>query len=99
LPWALRDIWASLANYFGEQLHHCADAAGNRVRDSRFPPRTLVGVLLIVLLTFMNTRGLQLGKLIQNIFYDRPRRAHWPQLIILGFHHRLAADRGQRELL
>src|SRR5438270_8103549 len=28
----------------------------------------LVGVLLIVLLTFMNTRGLKLGKLIQNVF-------------------------------
>ena len=28
----------------------------------------LVGVLLIVLLTFMNTRGLKLGKLVQNIF-------------------------------
>src|SRR5213079_3729363 len=28
----------------------------------------LVGVLLIVLLTFMNTRGLRLGKLVQNVF-------------------------------
>ncbi|MGH9943401.1 MAG: APC family permease [Pyrinomonadaceae bacterium] len=28
----------------------------------------LVGVLMIVLLTFMNTRGLKLGKLIQNVF-------------------------------
>jgi len=28
----------------------------------------LVGVLLIVLLTFMNTRGLKLGKLVQNVF-------------------------------
>src|SRR5213594_3849917 len=28
----------------------------------------LVGVLLIVLLTFMNTRGLKLGKLVQNSF-------------------------------
>ncbi len=28
----------------------------------------LVGVLMIVLLTFLNTRGVQLGKLIQNIF-------------------------------
>jgi APA family basic amino acid/polyamine antiporter len=28
----------------------------------------LVGVLLIVLLTFMNTRGLKLGKLVQNTF-------------------------------
>ena len=28
----------------------------------------LVGILLIVLLTFINTRGLKLGKLIQNIF-------------------------------
>src|SRR5205814_5065724 len=28
----------------------------------------LVGVLLILLLTFMNTRGLKLGKLVQNVF-------------------------------
>ena len=28
----------------------------------------LVGILLIVLLTFMNTRGLRLGKLVQNVF-------------------------------
>src|SRR5256712_13800677 len=28
----------------------------------------LVGVLLIVLLTFMNTRGLMLGKIVQNVF-------------------------------
>ena len=28
----------------------------------------LVGVLMIVLLTFMNTRGLKLGKLVQNVF-------------------------------
>src|SRR5437660_694957 len=28
----------------------------------------LVGVLLIVLLTFMNTRGLKLGKMVQNVF-------------------------------
>src|ERR1700687_5259692 len=31
-------------------------------------PASLVGVLLIVLLTFMNTRGLNLGKLVQNTF-------------------------------
>ncbi|HEU4391911.1 MAG TPA: amino acid permease, partial [Blastocatellia bacterium] len=28
----------------------------------------LIGILLIVLLTFMNTQGLQLGKIVQNIF-------------------------------
>ncbi len=28
----------------------------------------LVGVLMIILLTFMNTRGLKLGKLVQNVF-------------------------------
>src|SRR3989442_14863440 len=28
----------------------------------------LVGILLIILLTFINTRGLKIGKLIQNIF-------------------------------
>src|SRR5437773_1603295 len=28
----------------------------------------LIGVLMIVLLTFMNTRGLRLGKLVQNVF-------------------------------
>jgi len=28
----------------------------------------LVGILMIVLLTFMNTRGLKLGKLVQNVF-------------------------------
>src|ERR1700674_1003445 len=31
-------------------------------------PQQLVGVLMIMLLTFLNTRGVRLGKLIQNIF-------------------------------
>jgi APA family basic amino acid/polyamine antiporter len=33
-----------------------------------FSTAQLVGILLIILLTFMNTRGLKLGKLIQNTF-------------------------------
>ncbi|MEP7273264.1 MAG: amino acid permease [Acidobacteriota bacterium] len=44
----------------------------------------LVGVLLIVLLTFMNTRGLQLGKLVQNVFTTAKTGAVIA-LIVLGF--------------
>lgn len=43
----------------------------------------LVGVLLIVLLTFMNTRGLKLGKLIQNTFTTTKLAALFG-LIVLG---------------
>src|SRR5581483_3084545 len=43
----------------------------------------LVGVLLIVLLTFMNTRGLKLGKLVQNTFTTAKLAAHFG-LIVLG---------------
>jgi APA family basic amino acid/polyamine antiporter len=41
-------------------------------------------VLLIALLTFMNTRGLKLGKLIQNVFTSA-KTAALAALIILGF--------------
>jgi APA family basic amino acid/polyamine antiporter len=43
----------------------------------------LVGVLLIVLLTFMNTRGLKLGKLVQNTF-TTAKIAALLGLIVLG---------------
>src|SRR5438552_2671533 len=43
----------------------------------------LVGVLLIVLLTFMNTRGLKLGKLVQNTFTTAKLAALFG-LILLG---------------
>src|SRR5438270_5899134 len=43
----------------------------------------LVGVLLIVLLTFMNTRGLRLGKLVQNSFTTAKLAALFG-LILLG---------------
>src|SRR5712671_1960700 len=43
----------------------------------------LVGVLLIVLLTFMNTRGLRLGKLVQNTFTTAKLAALFG-LILLG---------------
>src|SRR6185503_9883921 len=43
----------------------------------------LVGVLLIVLLTFMNTRGLKLGKLVQNTFTTTKLAALFG-LIVLG---------------
>ncbi|MFN2597897.1 MAG: APC family permease [Pyrinomonadaceae bacterium] len=43
----------------------------------------LVGVLLIVLLTWMNTRGLRLGKLVQNIFTSAKTGA-LVALIVLG---------------
>src|SRR5215831_13973422 len=43
----------------------------------------LVGVLLIVLLTFMNTRGLRLGKLVQNTF-TTAKLAALLGLIVLG---------------
>jgi len=43
----------------------------------------LVGVLLIVLLTFMNTRGLKLGKLVQNSFTTAKLAALFG-LIVLG---------------
>ena len=43
----------------------------------------LVAILLIVLLTFVNTRGLQLGKLIQNIFTSA-KTLSLLALIVLG---------------
>lgn len=43
----------------------------------------LVGILLIVLLTFMNTRGLKLGKLVQNVFTTAKLGALFG-LILLG---------------
>jgi len=48
-----------------------------------FSTAQLVGVLLIVLLTWMNTRGLKLGKLVQNVFTTAKTGALLA-LIILG---------------
>jgi APA family basic amino acid/polyamine antiporter len=48
-----------------------------------FSTQQLVGVLLIVLLTFLNTRGLKLGKLIQNIFTSA-KTLSLLALIVLG---------------
>lgn len=48
-----------------------------------FSTAQLVGVLLIVLLTFMNTRGLKLGKLVQNTFTTAKLAALFG-LILLG---------------
>ncbi|MGA9996250.1 MAG: amino acid permease [Pyrinomonadaceae bacterium] len=48
-----------------------------------FSTAQLVGVLMIALLTFMNTRGLKLGKLVQNVFTTAKTGALLA-LIILG---------------
>ena len=52
----------------------------------------LVAILLIVLLTFINTRGLQLGKLIQNIFTSA-KTLSLVALILIGLllHHNAEA--------
>jgi basic amino acid/polyamine antiporter, APA family len=52
----------------------------------------LVAILLIVLLTFINTRGLQLGKIIQNIFTSA-KTASLVALILIGvlLYHNAAA--------
>ena len=39
-----------------------------RIRVVSFRPQQLVGLALIGFLTFTNTRGLEIGKLIQNVF-------------------------------
>ncbi len=48
-----------------------------------FSTQQLVGVLMIILLTFINTRGLRLGKIIQNVFTSA-KTLSLIALIILG---------------
>ena len=57
----------------------------------------LVGLLLIALLTFMNTRGLKLGKLVQNVFTTAKTGA-LIALILLGIIVGLKSGRGRGEL-
>src|SRR5258708_1802147 len=52
-----------------------------------------VGVLMILLLTFLNTRGVRLGKLIQNIFTRRNTLALPGLLLFCGFAGVWHADR------
>ncbi|HEV7516551.1 MAG TPA: amino acid permease [Thermoanaerobaculia bacterium] len=49
-----------------------------------FSTQQLVGILLIVFLTFLNTRGVRLGKLIQNTFTSA-KTLSLVALILLGF--------------
>ena len=44
----------------------------------------LVGILLIALLTWTNTRGLEYGQIIQNVFTDREDRRAASALIVVG---------------
>src|ERR1044071_5796413 len=53
--------WVSESNYIIEPVRLGSYALSLSTAQ-------LVGLLLIVLLTFMNTRGLKLGKLVQNVF-------------------------------
>jgi basic amino acid/polyamine antiporter, APA family len=54
--------WVSESHYLLNPIH-----IGSKYALS-LSTAQLVGVLLIVLLTWMNTRGLKLGKLVQNVF-------------------------------
>ncbi|HEX5733879.1 MAG TPA: amino acid permease [Blastocatellia bacterium] len=54
--------WVDESNYLIKPIH-----IGSSYAIS-LSTAQLVGVLLIVLLTWMNTRGLKLGKLVQNVF-------------------------------
>jgi APA family basic amino acid/polyamine antiporter len=54
--------WSSESNYIIKPIH-----IGSHYAVS-LSTAQVVGVLLIVLLTWMNTRGLRLGKLVQNVF-------------------------------
>ncbi|HEV2802303.1 MAG TPA: amino acid permease [Pyrinomonadaceae bacterium] len=53
--------WVSETNYIIEPIRLGSYALS-------FSTAQLVGLLMIALLTFMNTRGLKLGKLVQNVF-------------------------------
>jgi APA family basic amino acid/polyamine antiporter len=61
-------LWPTISenNFIVEPIHF-ADFGGRGYALS-LSTAQLVGVLLIVLLTWMNTRGLRLGKLVQNTF-------------------------------
>lgn len=55
----------------------------------------LVGVLMIVLLTWMNTRGLKLGKLVQNIFTIAKTGALLALIVLgllVGWNHTAVSD-------
>ncbi len=54
--------WVSESHYLINPIH-----IGSKYAVS-LSTAQLIGVLLIVLLTWMNTRGLKLGKLVQNVF-------------------------------
>jgi APA family basic amino acid/polyamine antiporter len=57
----------------------------------------LIGLAMIALLTFMNTRGLKIGKLVQNVFTTAKTGA-LIALIVLGLIVGLRSGAGDREL-
>src|SRR2546429_6632233 len=72
-----------LVPYGGEDKYLIAPIAISKNYAISLSTAQLVGVLLIVLLTFMNTRGLKLGKLVQNTFTTAKLAALFG-LIVLG---------------
>jgi len=73
-------LWPSISesSYFIEPIR-----VGSTSYALSLSTAQLVGILVIVLLTWMNTRGLQLGKLIQNVFTTAKTGA-LIALIVLG---------------
>lgn len=69
--------WVSESNYFIKPIHLTSGYAVS------LSTAQLVGILLIALLTWINTKGLRLGKLIQNIFTTAKTGA-LIALIVLG---------------
>ena len=57
----------ALAAHFGEQLSDRADPISNTYAIS-LSTAQLVGIVLILLLSWTNARGIQYGKIVQNIF-------------------------------
>jgi APA family basic amino acid/polyamine antiporter len=55
--------WISEANYLVEPVRIGSSSYAFSISTAQ-----LVGIAMIALLTFMNTRGLKLGKLVQNVF-------------------------------
>jgi basic amino acid/polyamine antiporter, APA family len=89
LPWFSASAWIGRTGTFGPWQFWFGSLGPYHVGLNR---QNLLAILSIVLLTWVNTRGLRLGKIVQNIF-TVTKTGSLAALVLLGFWFATAAAR------
>jgi APA family basic amino acid/polyamine antiporter len=89
VPWFSASAWIGKAGTFGPWQFWFGSLGPYHVGLNR---QNLLAILSIVLLTWVNTRGLRLGKIVQNVF-TVTKTGSLAVLVLLGFWFTTAAAR------